>query len=87
MEKKNFLCADQYKILKIQLKELSLKGPIHVSLMRGRKKVDNVETKIVGVYDRFMCVQSMVSNYLEDFTVSYTDILNKGVQIKELSLE
>ena len=57
---------------------------IHVDISQKRKKMNNVEAKIEGIYDRFICVTSMVNHYSEDFTISYIDLLTNKIKIKEL---
>lgn len=85
MENNKYINKNQYEILQEKFNELK-KSVIHVSLTKGRNKVDNAVSKIKGVYPRFVCVTSKVNNYEEDFTISYTDILTKIVKIKELSI-
>ena len=59
---------------------------IHVSLRNGRNRIKEAKSKIVGIYDRFICVESRINNYDEAFTINYIDILTKNVIIKELNL-
>ena len=59
---------------------------IHVSLRNGRNRIKEAKSKIVGIYDRFICVESRINNYDESFTINYIDILTKNVIIKELNL-
>lgn len=84
METAKFLNKGQYEDIKEKLVELKKKGMIHVSLTKGRNKIEEAPTKIVGIYNHFICVQSKVNNYVADFTISYTDILTKQILIKEL---
>jgi uncharacterized protein Veg len=57
---------------------------IHVTLVAIRKKISDVNAIIVGVYNNFFCVKSLVNNYLENFTINYIDIITNKIQIKEL---
>lgn len=71
--------------LKKRLLDLSKTNKvIHVDISQKRKKMTNVQAKIEGIYDRFMCVTSMVNSYSEDFTISYIDLLTNKIKIKEL---
>ncbi len=74
-------------ILKSKLEELYRSSKvIHVDILTKRKKLDNITSKIEGIYDRFLCVSSLVNSYKEDFTISYIDILTKKIHIKELQI-
>ncbi len=71
--------------IKKQLEELYNKNNIiHVDIFTKRKPIRNAISQIEGIYDRFMCVTSLVNTYKEEFTISYLDILTKRIVIKEL---
>lgn len=57
---------------------------IHVNLVANRKKLKGVSATIIGVYNNFFCVKSLVNKYLENFTINYIDILIKKIVIDEL---
>ena len=57
---------------------------IHVSLKNGRKIIKNAKSKLIGVYDRFAIVESLVNNYMEKFTINYIDLVTKNILINEL---
>ncbi|MDE5546045.1 MAG: hypothetical protein K2I88_01125 [Anaeroplasmataceae bacterium] len=57
---------------------------IHVSIHNKRNKVLDAPSKIVGIYQRFLCVESKVNTYVEKFTINYTDIMTGNITIKEL---
>lgn len=86
METSKYLSKNQYQILEEKFRSLKEEGVIHVSLVKGRTRVNNAPSKIKGVYQRFVCVTSKINNYEEDFTISYTDILTKLVMVKELNI-
>lgn len=74
-----------FKALRSRLEEICKTSRIiHVDISTKRKKLDNVTSRIEGIYDRFLCVSSLVNSYTEDFTISYIDILTKKIHIKEL---
>jgi hypothetical protein len=59
---------------------------IHVSVMTGRTKINDVPSTITGIYNHFLCVTSKVKNYKEEaFTINFIDILIGKFQIKELT--
>lgn len=57
---------------------------IHVSIHNRRNKVIEAPSKILGIYQRFLCVESQVNRYTEKFTINFTDIMIGNVTIKEL---
>ncbi len=57
---------------------------IHVSIHNRRNKVIEAPSKILGIYQRFLCVESKVNKYSEKFTINFTDIMIGNVTIKEL---
>ncbi len=84
MEKKPLDYSD-FGVLRDKILELFNKSDIiHVDLSVKRKKLSNVEAKIVGVYDRFLCVTSVINHYTESFTITFIDILTNKIIIKEL---
>lgn len=81
----NTIDKNSFSILKEKLQKIkNTKDVIHVDISIKRKSQANVVSKIEGVYDRFLCVSSMVNSYREDFTISYIDILTNKIRIKEL---
>lgn len=77
---------DDFVSLKDKLKVLFEKTDIiHIDIFTKRKKQSNVVSKIEGVYDRFLCVSSLINSYTEDFTISYIDILTNKIIIQELN--
>lgn len=84
MENRGFITIDQYENLQKKFKELQEKGPIHVNLTKGKKRVEHATTYILGIYAKFVCVQSRVNHYVEDFTISYSDLFSKEIVIDEL---
>ncbi len=87
MEKKPLDYSD-FGVLKDKLIEIFNKNEIiHVDLSVKRKKLNNVEAKIVGIYDRFLCVTSIINHYEENFTITFIDVLTKKIIIKELEME
>lgn len=84
MEKRPLDYSD-FNVLKEKLIEIYNKSEIiHVDLSMKRKKLNNIEAKIVGIYDRFLCVTSVINNYEENFTITFIDLLTYKVKIKEL---
>lgn len=57
---------------------------IHVSIHNKRNQIIDAPSKIVGIYQRFLCVDSKVNNYVERFTIHYTDLMTGNITIKEL---
>ncbi|MDE7263429.1 MAG: hypothetical protein K2N64_02040 [Anaeroplasmataceae bacterium] len=57
---------------------------IHVSILNKRNKVVEAPSKILGIYSRFLCVESKVNAYVEKFTINYIDIMTGNIIIKEL---
>lgn len=81
----NTIDKDSFTILREKLENIKeSKDIIHVDISIKRKNLSNVASRIEGIYDRFMCVSSMVNSYREDFTISYIDILTNKIKIKEL---
>lgn len=84
MEKRPLDYSD-FNVLKEKLIEIYNKSEIiHVDLSMKRKRLNNIEAKIVGIYDRFLCVTSVINNYEENFTITFIDLLTYKVKIKEL---
>ena len=84
MEKRPLDYSD-FGLLKEKLIDIHNKNEfIIVDLSSKRKKLKNIKCKIVGIYDRFLCVTSVINNYEENFTITYIDILTKSVTILEL---
>ena len=59
---------------------------IHVSLNQKRIKIESVEAKIVGIYDNFIRVTSIVNGYEESFSISYIDLYTGDIAIRELQI-
>lgn len=57
---------------------------IHVSILNKRNKVIEAPSKIIGIYQRFLCVESKINSYVEKFTINYTDLMTGNIIIKEL---
>lgn len=84
MEKRPLDYSD-FNVLKEKLIEIYNKSEIiHVDLSMKRKKLNNIEAKIIGIYDRFLCITSVINNYEENFTITFIDLLTYKVKIKEL---
>jgi len=84
MEKRPLDYSD-FNVLKEKLIEIYNKSEIiHVDLSMKRKRLNNIEAKIVGIYDRFLCITSVINNYEENFTITFIDLLTYKVKIKEL---
>lgn len=76
---------DDISVIKDKINALFKNRKIaHINLKANRKKLQNIEIKIKGVYDRFFSVTSMVGTYEESFTIKYIDILTKQISILEL---
>ena len=58
---------------------------IHVSVNQKRKKINAVEAKITGLYTNFITVIGNVNGYIEDFTITYIDIMLGNTNIIELN--
>ena len=58
---------------------------IHVSVVQKRKRLTAVEAKITGIYANFITVTGNVNGYIEDFTISYIDIIVGNIVIIELN--
>lgn len=77
--------SSQLKHIQEELKRIyQLTNLIHVSILNKRNKIIEAPSKIVGIYSRFLCVESKVNTYLEKFTINYTDIMTGNIVIKEL---
>lgn len=75
----------QLQDVRNQIEVLAKKNKnIHVTIQNRRSKVKNAPAKITGIYERFLCVESLVNNYLEKFTINYIDLLTSNTIIKEL---
>ena len=84
MEKRPLDYSD-FNVLKEKLIEIYNKSEIiHVDLSMKRKRLNNIEAKIVGIYDRFLCITSVINNYEENFTITFIDLLKYKIKIKEL---
>ncbi|MDE5565627.1 MAG: hypothetical protein K2I77_01450 [Anaeroplasmataceae bacterium] len=57
---------------------------IHVTVKNKRNLIIDAPSRIVGVYERFLCVESLVNHYIEKFTINYTDLITSKIIIKEL---
>lgn len=76
----------EFAVLKSRLEELWKNTKvIHIDISTKRKRMENITSRIEGIYDRFLCVTSLVNSYKEDFTISYIDILTNRIKIKELA--
>ncbi|MBE6137914.1 MAG: hypothetical protein E7176_05915 [Erysipelotrichaceae bacterium] len=81
----NTIDKNSFLILKEKLELIKENNStIHVNISIKRKNLLNVASKIEGIYDRFMCVSSLVNSYREEFTISYIDILTNKIKIQEL---
>ena len=84
MERKSIGNAD-FLELKGKLEKINAKSNvIHVDLSAKRRRFNNVKATIDGIYDRFLCVSSLVNKYNESFTITFIDILTNVVKIFEL---
>jgi hypothetical protein len=84
MEKKPLDYSD-FTTLRERLIDIFNKSPIiHVDLSSKRKKLKNIKAKIIGVYDRFLCITSVINFYEENFTITFIDLLTRKVSIDEL---
>ena len=85
MERKSIANGD-FLELKNKLEQLYSKTHIiHVDLSAKRRRFNNITATIDGIYDRFLCISSMVNKYNESFTITYIDILTNVVKIFELA--
>ncbi|MDE6584519.1 MAG: hypothetical protein K2K15_03865 [Anaeroplasmataceae bacterium] len=74
----------QFKTIQERLLELSKSSSlIHVTISNRRNKIVEAPSKIIGIYQRFLCVESQVQSYLEKFTINYTDLMTGNIIIKE----
>ena len=72
-------------IIKNKISDLYNKNEeIHVTVNVKRKRVNNAPAKIIGVYDKFFTVKSKVNLYVEEFSITYIDLLINNITIKEL---
>ena len=84
MERKSIGAAD-FTELKDKLEKLNAKSNvIHVDLSAKRRRFNNIQATINGIYDRFLCISSFVNKYNESFTITFIDILTNVVKIIEL---
>ena len=84
MERKS-IGNDDFLDLKAKLLELNAKSNIiHVDLSAKRRRFNNITATIDGIYDRFLCISSVVNKYNESFTITFIDILTNVVKIIEL---
>lgn len=75
----------QLKVVQEKVKDLSEKSKkIHVTVHQKRNPIIEAPSIITGVYERFLCVESRVNNYVEKFTINYIDLITNYVVIKEL---
>lgn len=85
MDSPKVIEKSQFLELKQKLKQIYLNSNIiHIDVCQKRKKLNNISAKINGIYDNFLCVESNVNGYIEDFTISYIDILMNNILIYEL---
>jgi uncharacterized protein Veg len=71
-----------------RVKEIYKISPIiHVNVVQKRRSVKNATARIKGIYGLFICVESEINHYLEEFTISYIDLLTKNIIIQELVIE
>ena len=84
MERKSIGNSD-FVDLKNKLIDLNSKSNvIHVDLSQKRRRLNNITATIEGIYDRFLCISSLINKYNESFTITFIDILTNVVKIKEL---
>ncbi len=79
--------TSELQILSIKEKVLNLSQKtkhIHVSLNNKRNHIKEAPSTIVGIYDRFLCVESKVNHYTEKFTINYIDLITNNIVIAEL---
>ena len=82
-----YLSNRKIELIKNQLSELYKNNVIiHVSIKNGRKRVISAPCKLVSVYANFVCVQSEVNKYMENFTIHYRDIMINNIIIDEIKL-
>ncbi len=62
------------------------KQKIHITIDTGRRRIDNAECVIVGLYNHFLIVETMVKHYKETLTFKIVDIKIGYVKILELGL-
>lgn len=71
--------------LRVICKELSLrKEKIHILVNKDKKRKEEIECQITGVYPRFMHVKFYENNRFNILTISYVDIMIKNLIIHEL---
>ncbi len=79
------LANTQMSTIKEQLEHLQQRTSlIHVSIHNKRNRIVDAPSKIIGIYPRFLCVESKVNEYVERFTINYTDLMIGNISIKEL---
>lgn len=42
--------------------------------------------KINGIYDYFVSVEADINNYIENFSITFVDVLTKNIIIRELEM-
>ena len=73
--------------IKEKLKELYKASPIiHVDVLQKRRRVKNATAKINGIYDYFVSVEADINNYIENFSITFVDVLTKNIIIRELEM-
>ena len=73
--------------IKEKLKELYKASPIiHVDVLQKRRRVKNAMVKINGIYDYFVSVEADINNYIENFSITFVDVLTKNIIIRELEM-
>lgn len=76
---------DDIEKLRIIFKQLlAKKEKIHIIINRDRKRKEQIECEIVGVYPRFISVNFYENNKLITLTISYVDIMIKNLVVCEL---
>ena len=73
--------------IKEKLLELYKASPIiHVDVLQKRRRVKNAMVKINGIYDYFVSVEADINNYIENFSITFVDVLTKNIIIRELEM-
>ncbi len=74
-------------LIKEKLHELYKASPIiHVDVLQKRRRVKNAMVKINGIYDYFVSVEANINNYIENFSITFVDVLTKNIIIRELEM-
>ena len=73
--------------IKEKLHELYKASPIiHVDVLQKRRRVKNAMVKINGIYDYFVSLEADINNYIENFSITFVDVLTKNIIIRELEM-